>query len=73
MMSNSIGEMTAQTFAAQTAVLALLVEMLIERQSLDRLEVVDGLYDLLAIQSSEGITDGRSGPIRHLISLIEKP
>lgn len=61
----------AKVFAVQTAVLASVVEMLIETGALQRDQAVTRLYTLLMKFGAEGGSMPQAGPITHLIALLE--
>ena len=64
-------EQIAALFAGQTAVVASICELLIDRDLLDRTELCNRLHTLLQ-RCIEQRADPRSGaPIKHLLHILE--
>lgn len=64
-------EQAAALFAGQTAMVASICELLIDRGLLDRTELCNRLYALLLKRGDER-ADPRSGaPVKHLLNILE--
>jgi len=64
----------AELFAAQTAIIHMILEQLADSGAINRRNIIQQLYNLLYKQAAlhDDKPSSRSAPIRHLIHLLEK-
>ncbi len=61
----------AAMLASQTAIMAALVEHLAKEHVIDKTALIDDLYCLLGRAGCEIRAEKLSGPIRHLLAILE--
>ena len=64
-------ERLAALFAGQTAIMASICELLIDREVIDRVELCNRLHALLRKCSEERANPTSGAPIKHLLHVLE--